>query len=68
LGYVGSVSGARRAAQGHVVLGIDIDRLKVDSINRGESAVVEPGLAELIRSGVVSGRLRAATAATDSAD
>ena len=43
------------------VLGIDIDRLKVDCINRGASAVVEPGLAELINSGVAAGRLRATT-------
>jgi GDP-mannose 6-dehydrogenase len=59
LGYVGSVSAACLAAAGHDVLGIDIDRAKVDSINRGESAVVEPGLSDLINQGVASGRLRA---------
>jgi GDP-mannose 6-dehydrogenase len=68
LGYVGSVSAACLAADGHHVLGIDIDRLKVDSINRGESAVVEPGLAELIQCGVRAGRLRATTDAVESAD
>lgn len=68
LGYVGSVSAACLAEQGHAVLGIDIDRLKVDAINRGESAVVEPGLTELIRCGVSSGRLRATTDSVEPAD
>jgi GDP-mannose 6-dehydrogenase len=68
LGYVGSVSAACLAADGHLVLGIDIDRLKVDSINRGESAVVEPGLSDLINCGVAAGRLRATTDAIENAD
>jgi GDP-mannose 6-dehydrogenase len=68
LGYVGSVSAACFAAEGHDVLGIDIDHLKVDSIARGESAVVEPGLGELIRDGVNAGRLRATTAGVECAD
>ena len=57
LGYVGSVSAACLAAAGHEVLGIDIDQSKVNSINRGESAVVEPGLSDLIKQGVTSGKL-----------
>jgi GDP-mannose 6-dehydrogenase len=61
LGYVGSVSAACLAAGGHDVLGIDVDAAKVDSINRGTSSVVEPGLSELINRSVVSGRLRATT-------
>src|SRR4029453_7649218 len=61
LGYVGSVSAACLAAGGHDVLGMDVDAAKVDSINRGTSSVVEPGLSELINRSVVSGRLRATT-------
>jgi len=68
LGYVGSVSAACLAAEGHSVLGIDVDKLKVDCINQGNSAVVEPGLADLIRSGVAAGRLRATTGAPEVAD
>jgi GDP-mannose 6-dehydrogenase len=68
LGYVGSVSAACFAANGHSVLGIDVDQLKVDCISRGTSAVVEPGLAELINSGVSSGRLRATTRDAEDAD
>ena len=59
LGYVGSVSAACLAGDGHQVLGIDIDRDKVDSINRGRGPVIEPGLPELIESGRASQRLRA---------
>jgi GDP-mannose 6-dehydrogenase len=61
LGYVGSVSAACLAGAGHDVLGIDIDRTKVDHITRGLSTVIEPGLEELIGSTVASGKLRAAT-------
>ena len=68
LGYVGSVSAACFAAAGHRVLGIDIDPLKVDCINRGSSAVVEPGLGELISAGVTAGTLRATTDAPEAAD
>jgi GDP-mannose 6-dehydrogenase len=68
LGYVGSVSAACLASDGHTVLGIDIDQLKVDSINQGTSAVVEPGLAELIHCGVATRRLRATTDVIDDAD
>jgi len=68
LGYVGSVSAACLAADGHEVLGIDIDRTKVESINRGGSPVVEPGLSELINRGVASKKLRATAEAIEDAD
>jgi len=68
LGYVGSVSAACFAAAGHDILGIDVDQVKVDSINQGVSAVVEPGLTDLIRSGVTAGKLRATTDTIDEAD
>jgi len=68
LGYVGSVSAACLAAGGHDVLGIDVDRSKVDSINRGMSSVVEPGLSELINRAVTGGTLRATTAGIEDAE
>lgn len=68
LGYVGSVSAACLAADGHDVLGIDVNQDKVDSINRGVGPVVEPGLSELIRHGLVSGKLRATTDEIEDAD
>ena len=68
LGYVGSVSAACLAAAGHDVLGIDVDRTKVDHISRGLSTVIEPGLEELIAGAVTSGKLRAATQAEPGAE
>ena len=59
LGYVGSVTAAMLAKAGHAVTGIDINPVKVDLINKGESPVNEPYLAELIRDQVIHGRLTA---------
>src|SRR6187549_959209 len=61
LGYVGSVSAAAFAADGHQVVGVDVHQVKVDAINEGRSPIVEPGLDELLRDGVANGRLRATT-------
>jgi GDP-mannose 6-dehydrogenase len=66
LGYVGSVSAASFAADGHDVVGVDVHQGKVDAINQGRSPIVEPGLEDLLRDGVAAGRLRATTA-TDEA-
>ena len=59
LGYVGSVTAAMLAKAGHAVTGIDINPVKVDLINKGESPVNEPYLAELIRDQVIHGCLTA---------
>jgi GDP-mannose 6-dehydrogenase len=61
LGYVGSVSAATFADDGHSVIGVDVNALKVRMVNDGKSPIVEPGLDELIRSTVDAGRLRATT-------
>ena len=61
LGYVGSVSAAALAADGHDVIGVDVNAGKVDQINKGTSPIVEPGLAELLNETVSAGRLRATT-------
>ena len=65
LGYVGSVSAAAFADQGHDVIGVDVVGDKVDAVNNGRSPIVEPGLAELLARGVGSGRLRATTSTED---
>ena len=65
LGYVGSVSAASFAADGHTVVGVDVSEDKVASLNEGRSPIVEKGLDELIRDNVANGRLRATTSTAD---
>ena len=65
LGYVGSVSAASFAADGHEVIGVDVNADKVATVNEGRSPIVEPGLDEQLADAVGSGRLRATTDAAD---
>jgi len=65
LGYVGSVSAASLAADGHTVVGVDVNADKVAAVNAGRSPIVEPGLDELLAQGVAAGRIRATTDAAD---
>ncbi len=58
LGYVGAVSLACLARDGHEVTGVDVDSGKLDLIRAGQSPIVEAGIAELMRSVVESGRVR----------
>ena len=59
MGYVGAVSGACFARLGHQVIGVDVNRSKIDLINAGASPVVEEGLAELIAEAHRTGRISA---------
>ncbi|HSI59554.1 MAG TPA: nucleotide sugar dehydrogenase [Ideonella sp.] len=59
LGYVGCVSAACLASEGHDVVGIDINPIKVALINDGMSPIVEPGLSELVAEQRQAGRLGA---------
>lgn len=71
LGYVGTITAAGLASKGHDVMGVDVDESKVESIRRGWSPVVEPGIAELVAAGVAGGGLDATTdmrAALDRSD
>ncbi len=68
LGYVGCVSSACFSDQGHEVVGVDTNSLKVQIINEGRSPVVEPGVEDLIGRAVKDKRLRATTDAVDAVE
>lgn len=56
-GYLGMTHAACMASEGFEVLGVDIDEAKVARLNRGEAPIFEPGLEEMLRDGLASGRL-----------
>lgn len=56
LGYVGAVSLACLARDGHRVIGVDIDPVKLALIQGGKSPIMEEGIQELMRDVVNSGR------------
>lgn len=57
LGYVGAVSLACLARDGHRVIGVDVDQAKLDLIAAGKTPVVEEGMVDLMRDVVASGRV-----------
>ena len=61
VGYVGCVTGACLAQDGHSVIGVDVDAGKVAEVNAGISPISEPGLDEILKTQVAAGRLRATT-------
>jgi GDP-mannose 6-dehydrogenase len=65
IGYVGAVSAACLARDGHEVVAVDPNPVKVDAIMAGESPIAERGLPELIQQAVKGGRLRATADAAD---
>src|SRR3978361_1338870 len=56
-GYLGAVHAASMAELGHEVIGIDVDRAKVEVLSAGLSPFFEPGLTEILTSAMASGRL-----------
>src|SRR5262245_56816367 len=65
LGYVGTVSAASLASDGHEVVGVDVNADKVAAVNAGRSPIVEPGLDVLLASAVAEGRLHATLVGAD---
>jgi len=61
VGYVGTVSVACLARDGHDVIGVDANANKARAVGEGRSPVVEPGLEALLREGVAVGRIRTTT-------
>lgn len=58
LGYVGLTSAACALNDGHSISGVDVNKGKVDALNLGQCPIYEPGLAELLETGVAKGNFK----------
>ncbi len=71
LGYVGAVTAGCLTKEGHIVVGVDVQTEKVESLASGVSPIVEPELDDILAAAAKNGRLSAtqnheqAIAATD---
>jgi GDP-mannose 6-dehydrogenase len=61
LGYVGTVCAGCLVAEGHTVIGVDVNEGKVEAINNGLAPLVEPEVGALIEKGHRESRLSATT-------
>lgn len=59
LGYIGLPTAALMAKAGHEVIGVDVNRKAVDTINAGRIHIIENGLEALVREVVENGSLKA---------
>jgi len=60
-GYVGLVSGTCFAEFGHTVICVDKDAAKIERLKNGEIPIFEPGLEELLKRQIESGRIQFTT-------
>ena len=67
-GYVGLVTGTCFAEVGHHVTCVDKDEAKVKLLKGGGMPIYEPGLEELVRKNVASGRLSFTTSTQEGVD
>ena len=58
-GYVGLVTAAALASEGHDVIVVDTDETRVNTINRKKSPIFEEGLDDMLSNSIESNRLRA---------
>ncbi len=65
LGYVGTVSAACLANEGHAVLGVDPVKTKVDMINNGYSPIIENEIDKIVEIATKTKKLRATTSAAE---
>lgn len=61
LGYIGLPTAAICAGKGFKILGVDINKKVVDTINNGGIHIIEPGLSDLVKQVVQNGNLHATT-------
>ena len=67
-GYLGATYAICYAELGYEVLGVDVDPDKIEKLNQGEVPFHEPGLDELLRKNVASGKLRFTASYQEAAD
>jgi UDPglucose 6-dehydrogenase len=67
-GYLGATHAACLAELGFEVLGVDVNEAQVKALAAGSLPFHEPGLQELLRSGLDSGRLRFSTSYAEAAE
>jgi len=60
-GYLGATHAVSMASLGFDVLGVDVDRSKIDALASGRVPFFEPGLPELLAETLATGRLRFTT-------
>ena len=65
LWHLGSVTAACLASVGHEVVGLDTDQTTIDGLNDAKAPLFEPGLDDLLGTGIASGRLRFTAAIAD---
>ena len=61
LWHLGTVTAACLASVGHDVIGFDFDTNVINSLNSGKPTIFEPGLEELVKDGLNSGKLKFAS-------
>lgn len=59
LGYVGCVSLGCLAQNGHDIIGIDVNPVKVDLINRGKPTIIEKDIDQIVKEQKALGKIRA---------
>lgn len=67
-GYLGAVHAAVMARLGHQVVGIDVDREKIDVLASGHAPFFEPGLAPILARATTTGSLHFSTRAEAAQD
>ena len=65
LGYVGCIGLGCLSELGHYMIGVDIDKTKVDLINGGKATIVEKDIDELIKNNSQRNRITATTSSAE---